>query len=179
MRYFYLFLLVLCFSGCIPYKIAPKIKTHKVTKTKRFLKELPMRYSFVFKDPKEAREFYQFINIKLAGDLEWRAVNLPFQLSGTNFYLSLYEVEKSTKIVRLWPLLIDEKLKKKGYDPLLSEYYKSRIGQWYILLTVHDNTLADALHPQYPHRNKLISFLEALRKDYLSTNNYIDQFFRN
>ena len=178
MRFLFLLLLVLCCSGCFPYKIAPKIKSHKVTKTKRFLKVLPLRYCFVFKDPKEAKEFYQFINIKLADDLEWRAINLPFQLSGTNFYLSLYEVERSTKLFNVWPLLIDEKLKEKGNDPLLSEYYKSRIGQWYILLTVHDNTLIDALHPQYPQRNELIYFLEALRKEYLSTNNYMDQFFR-
>ena len=74
--------------------------------------------------------------------------------------------------------MIDEKLSKKGYDPLLSEYYTSRTGQWYILLTEHDDTLADALEPQHPQRNELIYFLEALRKEYLSTNNYIDQFFR-
>ena len=147
-------------------------------KTKRFLKQLPFRHGFVFKDPKDAREFYQFVNVKLADTSEWSAINLPFQLEGTKFYLSLYEVKKTTKMFNLLPFLIDKKLMEKGNDPLLSEHYRSRIGQWYLLLTVHDDTLEDALAPQHSQRNELIHFLEALRKEYLSTNNYIDQFFR-
>ncbi|MEL0226776.1 MAG: hypothetical protein VW912_08940 [Flavobacteriaceae bacterium] len=66
-------------------------------KTKRFIKHLPFRYGFVFKDPKDAGEFYKFVNINLADTTEWSAINLPFQLEGTRFYLSLYEVEKATK----------------------------------------------------------------------------------
>ena len=70
-------------------------------KTKRFIKQLPFRYGFVFEDPKDAREFYQFVNVKLAGTSDWSAINLPFQLEGTRFYLSLYEVEKATKTLNL------------------------------------------------------------------------------
>ena len=49
-------------------------------KTKRFIKQLPFRYGIVFKDPKDAGEFYQFVNINLADTTEWSAINLPFQL---------------------------------------------------------------------------------------------------
>ena len=77
--------LVLCCSACIPYKIAPSIKTYKVMKTKRFIKQLPFRYGIVFKDPNDAGEFYQFVNINLADTTEWSAINLPFQLEGTRF----------------------------------------------------------------------------------------------
>ena len=72
-------------------------------KTKRFVKKLPLRYGFVFKDPKDANEFYQFINVKLSDYGEWKDANLPFQIEETNFYLSIYEVEKTTKTLNLLP----------------------------------------------------------------------------
>ena len=147
-------------------------------KTKRFVKKLPLRYGFVFKDPKDANEFYQFINVKLSGYREWKDANLPFQVEETNFYLSFYEVEKTTKTLNLLPIIIDERLKDKGYDPLLSEYHNSRKGQWYLLLTVSDDALLDGLSPKHPRYKALISYLEDLRKEYLNTNNYIDQFFQ-
>lgn len=149
-------------------------------KTKRFIKQLPFRYGFVFKDPKDAGEFYQFVNIKLADTSEWSAINLPLQLEGTKFYFSLYEVEKTTKTFNLLPLLIDEKITEKGHDPLLSEHYMSRIGQWYIMLTVHDNTLADTLAPQHPQSNELIHFLEPCERNtsvqtIISTSSFVNK----
>lgn len=147
-------------------------------KTKRFVKNLPLRYGFVFKDTKEANEFYQFVNIKLSGTNQWNVANLPFQVEGTNFDLSLYEVEKTTKTFNLLPFLIDERLKEKGYAPLLSDFHNSRRGQWYLLLTVRDDALFDGLSPKHPQYNAIVEYLEYLRKEYLNTNNYIDQFFQ-
>jgi hypothetical protein len=87
-------------------------------------------------------------------------------------------VEKTTKTLNLLPILIDERLKEKGYDPLLSAYHNSRRGQWYLVLTVSDDALLDGLSPKHPHYNAIVNYLEDLRKEYLNTNNYIDQFFQ-
>ncbi|MGB0280384.1 MAG: hypothetical protein ACPGAA_06325, partial [Flavobacteriaceae bacterium] len=43
---------------------APNIKTDKVKIAKRFKRDLPKRYGFIFEDTKEADEFYSFINTK-------------------------------------------------------------------------------------------------------------------
>lgn len=147
-------------------------------KTKRFVKQLPLRYCFVFKDPKDVNEFYQFINIKLSGYREWKDANLPFQIEETNFNLSFYEVVKTTKTLNLLPILIDERLKEKSYVPLLSEHHNSLRGQLFLVLTVSDDALLDGLSPKHPHCIAIVKYLEDLRKEYLNTNNYIDQFFQ-
>jgi hypothetical protein len=52
------------FTSCIPLSFAPKIKTDKVKLAKRFKRDLPKQHGFIFEDPKEADEFYTFINTK-------------------------------------------------------------------------------------------------------------------
>ena len=51
-------------TSCIPLSFAPNIKTDKVKLAKRFKRDLPKRYGFIFEDPKEADDFYTFINTK-------------------------------------------------------------------------------------------------------------------
>lgn len=57
-------LCVLLVQSCIPLRVAPTIKDYKVTKGKRFKKGLPKKNVFVFEDPKDADEFYNYINTK-------------------------------------------------------------------------------------------------------------------
>ncbi len=40
--------------SCIPIKIAPNIETDKLVKAKRFKRDLPRNYGFVFEDPKDS-----------------------------------------------------------------------------------------------------------------------------
>ena len=56
----------LLLSSCIPVKIAPKIEKDKVMLAKRFKRQLPRDHAYIFKDPKEADEFYNYINTKIS-----------------------------------------------------------------------------------------------------------------
>jgi hypothetical protein len=58
------YLLILLAYSCIPYKIAPKIDGELIVKAKKFKKDLPNFYGFVFEDTKNTDEFYKFINTK-------------------------------------------------------------------------------------------------------------------
>ncbi|NVN17085.1 hypothetical protein GUA46_01920 [Muricauda sp. HICW] len=62
-----IFVLVLL-SSCIPLRIAPNIKDYKLIQGKRFKKGLPKKSVFVFEDPKDANEFYEYINTKFQLD---------------------------------------------------------------------------------------------------------------
>lgn len=57
-------LIVLFITSCIPLRIAPKIDTDKVKVARKFKRGLPNQYAFIFEDPKEADEFYYYINDK-------------------------------------------------------------------------------------------------------------------
>jgi len=103
-----LFILI-AFQSCIPIRIAPKIKDYQLTKGKRFKKSLPKRQMFVFEDPKEANEFYNYVNTKFK--LEHIDVydNIPFSLANKQFFFSFYEVDipnKTIKYIVIWSMIV-------------------------------------------------------------------------
>ena len=61
-------MLLLAFAtlSCIPVKIAPRFKNedYKIMQAKKFQRKMPRETSFIFKDPKDAGEFYNYINKK-------------------------------------------------------------------------------------------------------------------
>ena len=62
MKKFVLFIfLTAIITSCIPTKIAPRFKNedYKVMQAKKFERNLPRETSFIFKDPKDADEFYK------------------------------------------------------------------------------------------------------------------------
>ena len=172
-----LLLFFLC-SSCIPIRIAPSIKGDKVMLAKKFKRKLPKRYAFIFEDPKDANEFYNYINIKYAlnhQDVEW---NVPFTIDGEEFFFTFYEIEIPTKTINLIPIIIDAKLESKGYDPILEDAEFSRIDCWYIVLMVSDSNTDDCLKPNHKFREEIIKYLRDLSIEYLTTQNYMDAFFK-
>jgi len=170
--------LILLFSSCIPTRIAPNIEEDKVMIAKKFKKKLPKRNSFIFEDPKKANEFYAFINAKFKlndTNVQW---NVPFIVHTKTYYFSFYEVEKSSKTINLAPLIIDAVLDRNDIDPVLEDAYTSRIGQWYIVLTVNDRDINDCLKPGYTKRDEIVEFLRQLQKEYLTTSNYKSLLFK-
>ena len=162
-------------SSCIPLRIAPNIKEDKIKIAKRFQRHLPKQYSLVFKDPKEADEFYYFINTKYQLNHELVEDNVPFIIEDKNFLFSFYEVEKTTKTLNLLVIFIDLAINNDEGDELLfQDSYTSRKGQWYIALTALDADMNDALDPNYKLREDIIKYLRDLRIEYLNTNNYLE-----
>ncbi len=101
MKNFFLILLVFAITSCIPVKIAPKFQNqdYKVMKAKKFQRKLPKETSFIFKDPKNADEFYYYINKKFNLNHKDVGFNVPFQIDGETLYLSYHEVERKTKLI--------------------------------------------------------------------------------
>ncbi len=176
-----LFIIVWCFSfySCIPLKIAPDIKGAKIYNGKKFLKQLPKQNVYVFNDPKNANEFYAYINAKYKIDYDDQGGNIPIQINDNLYYLTFYEVERSTKTINLIPIVADAALENKGQDPLFEDMYTYRSGSWYIALTINDEDFKDLLSESAPSHKKIIEHLDAMRTEYLSTANYMEIYLKN
>ena len=174
-----LFVILLFTSSCFPVKIAPDIEKHKIVVAKKFKRKLPKVTSFVFNDPKNDGDFYNYLNAKF--DLKHIDVgaNIPFTLNNnTTYYLSYSETERETKTINLGLAAIDAKRESNGNSRLFEDSYSTRTGKWYILLTVYDNDLNNCLKEDYINRTKVVAYLESLRKEYLRTQNYLELQFK-
>lgn len=170
-----LFIFVLSYFSCIPLRIAPKIKTDKVMVAKKFKRKLPKQNAFIFEDPKDANEFYNYVNTK--HELHYQDVefNVPFEVGNELFYFSFYEVEIPNKTLNLLPIITDLALKANDWEPVFNEdTYSSRKGNWYIAITVADDGFNDCLKPNYDEREAILSYLKAMRIEYLNTQNYLE-----
>ncbi len=176
MKWYCIFLCSLCLS-CIPVRLAPKIEDYKITLAKRFKKDLPKTWAFVFEDSKEADEFYHFINARFALENLNVETNVPLVIDQQTFYMSFYERERITETGNLIPILVDGILQNQGVDPLMEDAYSSRSSHWYILLVVHDADFADCLAPGHPYRKQVIVALRDLKDQYQTTHNYRELFF--
>ncbi len=170
---------VFLFTSCIPLRIAPNIKEDKIKIAKRFKRSLPRQYALIFKDPKDADEFYYFIDAKYHLNNETVEDNVPFKIDDKEFSFSFYEVEKIAETLNLIPILIDAKRQSNDNDPLLEEVHTSRKGHWYIVLTSSDGNMNDCLDPDYPDRGLVIKHLRSLRTQYLNTHNYVEAALKN
>ncbi|WP_298540664.1 hypothetical protein [uncultured Aquimarina sp.] len=174
-RLFFIIVFLISFTACVPTKIAPRIKDYKVTSGKKFKKQLPKRTAFIFEDPKNENEFYAFINAKFKlnnKDVGW---NVPFTVDNEEYYFSFYEIERTSNTINIAPIIADIAL-LAAYQTTgtyaFQDFHTSRSGKWYIVLTVNDKDLMDPLKEDYEKRAEIVTFLQQLKKEYLSTNNY-------
>lgn len=167
------------YSSCIPTRISPTIKDYKITKGKKFKRQLPKRQLFIFEDPKLENEFYNYINIKYSlNDIDvW--LDVPFLIKDKEFLFSFYEVEIPTKTVNLLPLAIDGVLYNAEFDPVMDNHYETRKGNWYIAIEVYDQNYKDCLTADFEYRKDIIEYLELLKNEYLATSNYNEVTFKD
>ena len=159
--------------SCIPLRIAPNIKDDKLVVAKKFKRELPRYYALIFEDPKDANEFYNYINIKYALNHTNVGWNVPITINNEELYLSYYEVEIPTKTINLIPIAVDAALEDKGYDPLLNNMEFSRTGNWYLALTVLDADMKDCLNPKHRLQKQTLAYVKDVRVEYLNTSEYV------
>lgn len=170
-------LLLLGTVSCIPVRFAPNIRDYKIVLAKRFKRDLPKEYAFVFEDNKEADEFYNYINTKFNLNHQNVDLNVPLRVGMQTVFMSFYERDRISETGNLIPLLIDGILISKDHDPVLEDAYSSRNAHWYILVTVTDQEFKDCLAPDYPTRQPIIAALKELKDEYLSTQNYDELLF--
>ena len=169
------------FISCIPLQIAPKIEGGKVMLGKKFKRKLPKQYTYVFEDPKDANEFYHYVNAKYQKTYDDAEGNIAVTIAGEEHFLTFYEVERSTQTVNLIPMIVDAALEEKGYGSGsgLESAYTSRSGTWYLALTVTDSDFKDSLHPEYDQQKAVVAYVEGLRQEYLSTMHYIEVYLKS
>jgi len=172
-------LLFVFLTSCIPVKIAPTIEGDKIMVAKKFKRKLPKQYSLIFEDPKEANEFYNFINTKYQLDHVNVENNVAFKIENQPFYFSFYETNKDTKTINLVPILVDAKRDANGTDPLFSDMHTSRKGKWYLVLIATDYDSNDCLNPKHTDSKIVEKYLRDLKVEYLNTSNYIESMLRN
>jgi len=162
------------FSSCIPLRIAPTIKEDKVMIGKKFKRHLPKNYAFIFEDPKDADDFRYFMDGKYELDNYKAEGNFSICIDDNEVFLSFYEVEIPTKTLNLIPIFINASLGSDDGEPIIDEEI-SRIGHWYLALTVLDSNMEDCLSPNHKQRENVLKYLRRLRMEYLSPPDYIKQ----
>ena len=179
MKNFPLFLLGLMITSCIPVKIAPKFKneSYKVIKAKKFQRKLPRETSFIFKDPKDANEFYQYINKKYQLNHKDVGYNTPFEIDGKTYYLTYNEVGKEDENINLGLAVVDKVLEEKVGMTMFEDNYTSRKGHWYLILTVYDEEIKNCLIENHPMKPEILQYLKELQQEYLTTHNYEELLF--
>jgi len=176
---------LLVLNSCIPIRIAPSISDYKLTKGKRFKKGLPEKTIFAFEDPKEANEFYNYINTKFDLDDYHVDVEVPFIIDDKEYYFSFYEVEIPNKSISLFPLIFDVganvALGNDEFEPYAMNNSDgiTRVGYWYIAIEVFSATEKDCLHEDSKSRAIVLPYLRSLKEEYLSTHNYNEVVFKN
>lgn len=179
MKNFLLVLLCIIITSCIPVKIAPKFKNkgYKVMVAKKFQRKMPNETSFIFKDSKNANEFYQYINKKYKQNNKNVGLKVPFQLEGETLYLTYHEAERENKTLNLGVIATDLAIEKSTGTSLLQDAYTSRKGHWYILITVHDEGIKNCLEDNHALKAKTLQYLKDLKQEYLTTHNYEELLF--
>lgn len=179
MKKLILIAIITTLSSCIPVKIAPKFKNqdYKIIQAKKFQKDMPRETSFIFKDPKEADEFYNYINKKFKLNHVDVGVNVPFQIKGQTLYLSYYEANREDQTFNLPLVVTDEVLEKKAGLKVFENNYTSRKGHWYIVLTIFDEDINNCLSDKHPLKDETTAYLKTLKEEYLTTQNYEELLF--
>ena len=174
MKKLFLGLVILTSMSCIPLKNAPRIKDYDIVVAKKFKKDLPSQYAFVFEDQKSANEFYQYVYWKLGRiDINIEE-NLPFSVGGDTYYMSFFERPRESVTLNLLPIAIDAVLMSQGEGTMMEGegVYNNDGESWYILITVVDSEYNDSLNPSYANQKEVVQALKAIKDEYENTQNY-------
>ena len=107
-------LLFAFFTSFVPLSFAPNIKTDKVKLAKRFKRDLPKQQGFIFEDPKEADEFYTFINTKY--QLPGMDRKITLWIDKKPYIMNVYERSRATNTVNFVPFILDLLLSGEGNE---------------------------------------------------------------
>ena len=92
----------------------------------------------------------------------------------TVYYFSFYEVDIPDKTLNILPILVDSALEANNNESIFEDSYVSRMGNWFLVITVTDKDNKDCLHPDYIQKEVILEYLRKMRVEYLNTSNYLD-----
>ncbi|PCJ97730.1 MAG: hypothetical protein COA50_04635 [Flavobacteriaceae bacterium] len=176
-----LILMLLVAESCIPLRIAPNIEDYKITSGKKFKRSLSKRNMFIFKDPKEANHFYDYVNIKYQLEHENVYDDIPFKINDQQYFFAFYEVDIPDKAINLFPVLfahaLNAALNSDEENDAAPE--ESRKDNYYLAIEVYSDIDKDCLEGNSLSREVVLKYLRALKEEYLSTHNYNEVVFKN
>tara|TARA_R100001369_G_scaffold16414_2_gene31433 strand:- start:381 stop:932 length:552 start_codon:yes stop_codon:yes gene_type:complete len=174
MKKLFILLLAAVTPSNIPVKIAPKFKNqdYKIMQANKFQRKMSRETSFIFKDPKNADEFYYYVNKKYKLNHKDVGLNTAFQHKAKTYYLSYSEVGKEDENANIGLAFVDLVLEEKAGFTVFENNYTSRKGHWYIILTVYDKDIKNCLLDKHPMKSEITKYLRALKKEYVTTHNY-------
>ncbi|MEM1338721.1 MAG: hypothetical protein AAF634_02255 [Bacteroidota bacterium] len=171
--------------SCIPLRIAPKVDDYKIAQGKRFKKGLPKKQLFIFEDPKEQYQFYDYIDTKFELNDQYVDVQVPFEVEGRPYFFSFYEVYFSDKVINLVPLLFDATVNAALGNEDFQTYTSTgqntalKSDNFYIAIEVFSEDEPDCLRDTYPNKMSVLMYLRNLKEEYLTTHNYNEVVFKN
>jgi len=62
---------------------------------------------YIFEDPKDANEFYNYVNTKYNLNNKNGYDDVPFMIDGKQYFFSFYETEIKDKSINLFPVVAD------------------------------------------------------------------------
>ncbi|WP_299431053.1 hypothetical protein [uncultured Maribacter sp.] len=178
----YVFASVAFLTSCVPIRIAPSISDYNVTKGKKFKRSLSKRQMFIFEDPKEANDFYNYVNTKY--DLQHIDVydNVPFKINEEQYFFSFYEVKIPDKAINFFPFVTSVLFNAaigNFEDAEIEDPTMDRKDNWYLAIEVYSDLEKDCLEINSLSREVVLKYLRTLKKEYLSTHNYNEIVFKN
>ena len=183
--YLLLVSVVLIAQSCIPLRIAPKIEDYKISRGKNFKRSLSKRQMFIFENPKEENEFYNYVNTKFQLGHISVYDDIPLVIENEQYFFAWYEIEIPDKTLNLAPAIMDVAINgilgNDEFEPYFLESSDSfhRNGNWYIALEVYSDREKDCLVVGELSREVVLKYLRVLKREYLATHNYNEVVFKN
>ncbi len=152
-------------------RVAPSIEDYEIKVAKKFKKKLPEKYAFIFEDPKEENEFYNYIKEKYNIENEYAWNNILVIINDKNYFLSFYETEKSTNYLNLFNAAAEVAVESAvtGEGTSSGQAKIDRESTWYWVVTVLDSETKDCLAPSYIHKKDVLNYLLELKYEYLNS----------
>ncbi|MEP0214661.1 MAG: hypothetical protein ABJD66_15695 [Cellulophaga sp.] len=185
MKNLFLVVILAFVQSCIPLRVSPNIEDYKIAKGKNFKRGLTKHQVFIFEDPKDESEFYNYVYVKYQLYNTDVFYNVPFFINDVPYYFSFYEVEKKDKSIDLFTptlgVLVNRAIgSNDNPSDLFNEQPRIRIdGNYFIAINVTDDDGKDCLDENSLSRPLVLNYLRALKKEYLATHNYNELLFKN
>lgn len=168
MKKLFILLLATTVTSCISLRKAPSNFTHKIEVAKKFKRQFPRELAYIFEDPKDANQFYNYINIKYQlNDIDVGS-NVPVVIDNKTYFITYHEAEIPDKKLNLLGIAVDATLIVNKIDPIFDQGYVKRVGHWFLALTVYDEDDNNCLKSKHPDRKMVLDYLNLLQNEYIN-----------
>ena len=169
MKKLFILLFACVITSCISLRKAPTNFTYKIEVAKKFKRQFPKELAYIFEDPKDANEFYKYIDSKFQLNNTDVGLNVPIIIDNKAYFITYHEAEIPDKKLNLLGIAVDATLVANELDPVFDKGYVNRVGHWFLAITVYDENNNNCLKSKYPERKNVLDYLNLLQNEYLNS----------